>query len=261
MNSTVYNDICIATITPEIVEIRLNRPTARNALRTDLLAEIADVLTQAAADETVRCVVITGGEKVFAAGADIKEMAALDAIGVLNDKRPQYWSCLRTFPKPLIAAVNGYALGGGCELAMHADIIIAGDSALFGQPEINLGIIPGAGGTQRLIHAVGKARAMKMVLSGEMIKAQEALEAGLVAEVTPPELTIERAHALAKTIAKKSPLAVRLAKEAMLNAFEMSLTTGLQQERKAFALLAASDDRQEGINAFIEKRSPTFTGR
>jgi len=240
--------------------IQLNRPDVKNALRTQLLAELAATLRASEADAAIRCVVLTGGE-VFAAGADIREMAALDAIGVLNDERPEHWAAIRNFKKPLIAAVNSYCLGGGCELAMHADVIIAGDNARFGQPEINLGIIPGAGGTQRLIRNVGKSLAMKMVLSGEMIKADTALASGLVAEVVPAAETLERAIALAQTIASKPPLAVQLAKEALLQAYETPLFSGLALERKSFALLAASEDRQEGIAAFTERRQAHFKGQ
>jgi enoyl-CoA hydratase len=206
-------------------------------------------------------VVLTGGPRVFAAGADLKEMAELDTVGTLNDPRQSYRNRIDRFPKPLIAAVNGFALGGGCELVMQADIVIAGDNAFFGQPEINLGIIPGAGGTQRLIRCVGKSLAMKMVLTGEMIDARTAFSAGLVAEITPPELTIERAIKLARIIASKPPLAVRLAKEVMLKAFETTLEAGLNVERKSYTLLTATEDRREGIAAFLEKRWPRFSGR
>lgn len=258
---TAYSDILVETPCNGVQLIKLNRPQARNALRNALLREVTEVLEQAADDPQVRAVVVTGSNRVFAAGADIKEMAALDAVGLWKDPRPTYWRAIRTFPKPLIAAVNGYCLGGGMELAMHADIIIAGEDAQFGQPEINLGIIPGAGGTQRLVRAVGKALAMKLILSGEFIRAREALTAGLVAEVTQPELTLKRATALAETIAAKSPIAVQQAKEAILAGFETSLSQGLELERKAFLFLAASEDRQEGINAFLEKRPPQFKGQ
>ena len=244
-----------------IATLTLNRPKARNALNNMLLSEIAEALDAATVDEAVLVAIITGGPKVFAAGADIKEMAALDMVGVLGDLRPSYWRRIARFPKPLIAAVNGYALGGGCELVMHADMVIAAEDAQFGQPEINLGIIPGAGGTQRLIRTVGKPLAMKMVLSGEFIDAQTALKAGLVTEVTQPELALERAKELALSIAAKAPIAVRLAKEAVLKAFETNLETGLDLERKAFIMLAATQDRAEGIAAFLEKRQPQFKGR
>lgn len=256
-----FTDIIVNPTQAGVVLITLNRPEARNALRTQLLRELTEALDQAGAAPEVRAVVLSGGSKVFAAGADVKEMAELDLVGTLNDPRQVYRQRIDQFPKPLLAAVNGYALGGGCELAMQADIIIAGDTARFGQPEINLGITPGAGGTQRLIRCVGKSMAMKMVLTGEPIDAHTALTIGLVAEVTPPELTIERALALARTIAAKSPLAVHLAKASLLKAFETTLSTGLHQERQAYNLMAATEDRREGIAAFMEKRQPRFTGR
>ncbi|MCP5419564.1 MAG: 2,3-dehydroadipyl-CoA hydratase [Gammaproteobacteria bacterium] len=255
------SDIRVDAVAESVHLITLNRPAARNALRTQTLEELAATLDEMAANENVRAVVLTGGPVVFAAGADLKEMAELDLIATLNDPRQSYRNRISRFPKPLLAAVNGFALGGGCELAMQCDIIIAGDNARFGQPEINLGIMPGAGGTQRLIRAVGKSLAMKMVLAGEMIDAHTALNAGLVAEITPPELTLERAIALAKAIAAKPPLAVRLAKEALLKALETPLETGLDMERKAYNLLAATEDRREGIAAFLEKRRPRFVGR
>jgi len=240
--------------------VTLHRPEVRNALDNALLQAIADHL-DAAVNAGVRVVVITGGPQVFAAGADLKEMAALDAMGLLADVRPGLWQRIANCPIPVIAAVNGFALGAGCELALHADIVIAGETARFGQPEINLGIMPGAGGTQRLIRAVGKSTAMKMVLAGEFLSARQALAAGLVAEVTPAELSIERAVALAGVIADKSPLAVRQAKEVLLQAFDTHLSEGLRLERKAFCLLGASEDRNEGIQAFLEKRKPQFKGR
>lgn len=256
-----YQDILVDQPQEGILLITLNRPDARNALRNNSLREIADALRAADDDSEVRAVVITGGEKYFAAGADIKEMAQLGPIEALTDIRPQYWKTITAFSKPLIAAVNGYALGAGCELAMHVDIVIAGAGAKFGQPEINLGTIPGAGGTQRLVKTVGKPLAMKMVLSGEMIDAPTALASGLVAEVTEDDKTLTRALALAAVIASKSPLATRVAKEAVLRSFELGLEAGLNLERKSFSLLAASEDRKEGIAAFLEKRPAKFTGR
>ena len=240
--------------------ITLHRPHALNALTTELLGELADELQRCADDPDVRAVVITGSRKAFAAGADLNEMAERDLVGMLDDPRQGYWQRITQFPKPLIAAVNGYALGGGCELAMHADILIAGEDAQFGQPEINLGIMPGAGGTQRLLRAVGKSLAMQMVLAGESISARRALDAGLVSEITPPELTVERALQIAQRIAAKAPLAVRLAKEALLKAQDLDLASGLRFERHAFTLLAGTADRNEGIRAFQEKRPADFKG-
>ncbi len=256
-----HQDILVETPEPGIQVITLNRPEVRNALRTATLQEIAATLDAADNDPEIRACVITGGDKVFAAGADIKEMAGTGAVDMIDDPRQAHRRRIDRFSKPLIAAVNGYALGGGCELAMQADIIIAGEDARFGQPEINLGIIPGAGGTQRLIRTVGRSLAMKMVLSGEMIDAPAALAAGLVAETAPPELTVEKAVELARTIAAKPPLAVRLAKDAMREAFEMPLSAGLDYERKAFTVLAGTEDRKEGLAAFMEKRKPRFKGR
>jgi enoyl-CoA hydratase len=243
-----------------VLQVTLNRPEARNALSTVLLRELATALARFDGDPTVRAVVLTGGPKVFAAGADINELAAHTATSILADERPQHWLAIRRFAKPLIAAVNGYALGGGCELAMAADIIIAGETAQFGQPEVNLGVIPGAGGTQRLTHAIGKSLAMKLALSGEFLDAKTALAHGLVAEVTPPEQTIERALALAETIAAKPPLAVRAAKAAVLRSFELPLEAGLIEERRLFTELFSTADRTEGVTAFLEKRKPVFRG-
>ena len=244
-----------------IAVLTLNRPDVHNALNTAVLAKLAETLGRLSEQDGINAVVLTGGGKVFAAGADVKEMAALDTIGIHRDARPGHWRAIAAFPKPLIAAVNGYALGGGCELAMHCDIIIAGETAQFGLPEINLGIIPGAGGTQRLTRAVGKSLAMKMILAGEFIDAAQALDAELAAEVTPASQTILRACELARKIAEKSPLALEMAKQSVLKTFETSLSDGLDFERRSFTILAASEDRKEGIAAFLEKRKPIFKGR
>ncbi|SDL62936.1 enoyl-CoA hydratase [Modicisalibacter muralis] len=241
--------------------LRLNRPEVRNALRTQTLRELADLLEAAAADNAVRAVLLLGDKRAFAAGADVREMAELDPVGVWQHERPRQWERIARFPKPLLAAVNGYCLGGGCELAMHADIILAGEGACFGQPEIRLGMIPGAGGTQRLIRIVGKALASQMVLSGEPIDAATARERGLVAEVVEAEQVEPRALELARSIAERPLLAVLAAKELLQQSFETSLSVGLEAERRSFALLAASDDRNEGIAAFLEKRRPNFHGR
>jgi len=241
--------------------ITLNRPAVRNALRTQTLAEIAAVLDEAADDPATGTVVITGNERCFAAGADIREMADKGPIELLADPRPRLWKRIASFPKPLIAAVNGYAFGAGCELVMHADIVIAGEGAQFGQPEINLGIIPGAGGTQRLARIVGKSRAMQMVLSGDPVDAPTALACGLVSEVLPVADVLPRAMALARAIAGKAPLALRTAKEAVLMAEEAPLSAALNAERTAFVVLAASQDRNEGISAFLAKRPAHYQGR
>jgi len=253
--------LAVQTPEPGIRLVTLQRPQALNALNTELLGELSAELDGAEQDEAIRVVVLTGSRKAFAAGADIKEMAERDLVGILDDPRQQHWQRIARFGKPLIAAVNGYALGGGCELAMHADIIVASEDALFGQPEINLGIMPGAGGTQRLLRAVGKSLAMQMVLTGEPIGARLAQQAGLVSEVTQPELTLERALQIARRIAEKAPLAVRLAREALLKAMDIDLASGLRFERHAFTLLAGTRDRDEGIRAFMEKRPPEYQGR
>lgn len=255
------NMLCVRSPVNGVQHIQLNRPDALNALNTQLLGELALALSLAQSDESIRAVVLSGSKKAFAAGADIKEMAERDLVGILNDPRQQSWQQITQFSKPIVAAVNGYCLGGGCELAMHADILIAGVDAQFGQPEINLGIMPGAGGTQRLVRAVGKSLAMQMVLTGQAISAQQAKQAGLISEITQPELTLHRAIEIATTIAKKSPLAVRLAKESILKGMDTDLATGLRFERHAFTVLAGTQDREEGITAFLEKRSAQFVGR
>ncbi|WP_299177354.1 2,3-dehydroadipyl-CoA hydratase PaaF [uncultured Neptuniibacter sp.] len=246
--------------TKGVLTITLHRPEALNALNTKLLEELADLLEEIQCNPEVGAVVITGSSKAFAAGADVREMATLDAVGVLRDPRVDHWKRITSFKKPLIAAVNGFCLGGGCELAMHADIIIAGEEAKFGQPEIKLGIMPGAGGTQRLLRAVGKSMAMQMVLTGEPISAEQAMGFGLISEITIPETTVERAQKIAQQIARHAPIAVEMAKDSVLKAFDTDLASGLLYERKAFTLLAATEDRNEGINAFIEKRKPAFKG-
>jgi len=241
--------------------VRLNRPKQLNALNGAVMDELCAALEQLDRDDGVRAVVVTGNERAFAAGADIGEMAGATPIDMLITNRIGQWDRIRKVSKPVIAAVNGWALGGGCELAMTLDLIVAGEGAKFGQPEISIGVIPGAGGTQRLTRAIGKAKAMRMILTGEPISAREAEAAGLVAVVTQDELVVEDALALAETIAQKSPLALRMAKEAVNAAFEMSLTDALAHERRLFYLLFASEDQKEGMAAFLEKRTPDFTGR
>lgn len=244
-----------------VLQLTLNRPQARNALNNALLMQIADVLDAAALDPTVGVCVISGNERFFAAGADLNEMAENDLPATLDDIRPRLWARIDVFSKPLIASVNGYALGAGCELALICDLIVAGDNARFGLPEITLGMMPGAGGTQRLIRSVGKALASRMVLSGESIDAHQALRAGLVSEVYPPALTDEYALSLAATVARHSPLALRAAKQSLRLSQEVSLQAGLQQERQLFTLLSATEDRREGIDAFLHKRTAEFKGR
>ncbi len=241
--------------------VRLNRPQALNALSNPLLGEVAAALEGFDADDTIRAIILTGNERAFAAGADIKEMAGAGAIEMLTRGRSEVWERLRKLRKPIIAAVNGYCLGGGNELAMVCDMIVAGEGARFGQPEINIGIIPGAGGTQRLTHALGKARAMELILTGRPFSAGEAFAAGLVTRVVPDEACLDEARALAGEIAAKPPLAVQLAKDAILKAFDLSIEQGLEYERRNFFLLFASEDMREGMAAFIEKRTPHFVGK
>ncbi|MSP66796.1 MAG: 2,3-dehydroadipyl-CoA hydratase [Alphaproteobacteria bacterium] len=258
-----FTDIVVTTPKTHVTLIQLNRPQVYNALRFNLLQELSQALAAATTDDAVRCVVITGNDKAFAAGADINEFQAQTLVSTATDRdqRSQHWQALRGFPKPVIAAVNGFALGGGCEMAMNCDIIIAGDTAKFGQPEINLGIIPGGGGTQRLPRTVGKSLAMKMILSGERIDAETALTAGLVAEVVPAAKTLERALELAELIASKPPIAVRMAKDAVLRSYDVPIEAGLLYERRAFSILFATEDRKEGVAAFLEKRKATFKGQ
>jgi enoyl-CoA hydratase len=241
--------------------LRFNRPKQLNALNGQVMDELCNALEALDRDEAIRVLVVTGNERAFAAGADIGEMADASPIDMLRTNRIAQWDRVRRIGKPVIAAVAGWCLGGGCELAMALDLIVAAEGARFGQPEINLGVIPGAGGTQRLTRAVGKSAAMEMSLTGEPIDAREAHRLGLVARVVPNELVVEDALALAAKIATKSPLALRLAKEAVNAAYEMSLTDALAHERRLFYLLFGSEDQKEGMAAFLEKRDPDFTGR
>ncbi|XP_014442737.1 enoyl-CoA hydratase, mitochondrial isoform X2 [Tupaia chinensis] len=238
--------------------IQLNRPKALNALCSGLIEELNQVLETFEKDPAVGAVVLTGGDKAFAAGADIKEMQNQTFQDCYSGKFLSHWDQLSRFQKPVIAAVNGYALGGGCELAMMCDIIYAGEKAQFGQPEILLGTIPGAGGTQRLTRAVGKSLAMEMVLTGDRISAQEAKQAGLVSKIFPVETLVEEAIQCAEKIASNSKIIVAMAKESVNAAFEMTLTEGNKLEKKLFYSTFATDDRKEGMSAFVEKRKANF---
>ncbi|MFK3659004.1 2,3-dehydroadipyl-CoA hydratase PaaF [Scandinavium sp. NPDC088450] len=244
-----------------VLLLTLNRPQARNALNNALLTQIAEALENAQQDSNVGAVVITGNDRFFAAGADLQEMAEKDLPATLNDIRPRLWARIDAFTKPLIAAVNGYALGAGCELALLCDVVVAGENASFGLPEITLGIMPGAGGTQRLIRCVGKSLATQMILTGKAIDAPRAQQAGLVSDIHPVGLTVEYSLKLAATMAKHSPLALQAAKQALRQSQEVTLSAGLAQERQLFSLLSATDDRREGIAAFLAKRQPDFKGR
>ena len=241
--------------------VRVNRPQVKNAINMRVRELLTEHFTQLGGDDDVRCIVLTGNEEAFVAGADIGEMAELTATEQMLRRNHLHWRAIATCPKPVIAAVNGFALGGGCELAMHADIIIAGEGARFGQPEIRVGIMPGAGGTQRLTRAVGKFKAMKMILTGEPVTAAEAEAMGLVSEVVADAEVLERALKMAERIAAMPPLAVMQIKEVLLAGQDASLETALMLERKAFQLLFDSRDQKEGMNAFAEKRKPRYQGR
>jgi enoyl-CoA hydratase len=242
--------------------VTIDRPDVLNALSFDLLDELAVVLERLDDDAACRAIVLTGsGSRAFAAGADIRELARQTPVSLLVENRFAVWDRIGAIRTPLIAAVRGFALGGGCELAMSCDIIIAAEDAVFGQPEINLGVMPGAGGTQRLTRAIGKARAMDLVLTGRTITAAEAERLGLVSRVVAPGATLDEALEMAKRIAGQAPVAVLAAKEAIRQADELPLSAGLRHERRAFYLLFASDDQEEGMAAFVEKRPPQWKGR
>lgn len=243
-----------------IALVRLNRPKVLNALSTDLMQELVECFLDLDNNPEVRVIILTGNERAFAAGADIGQMVTATPVDQINDQRFRTWEMLRLITKPIIAAVNGFALGGGCELAMSCDMIIAGDDAKFSQPEIKIGTIPGAGGTQRLTRAIGKSKAMMMVLTGDMIDAQTAYDWGLVAKVVPAPTLLQETFELAKVITERAPVAVRLAKEAVNKSFEMTLKDGMDFERRNFYLTFASQDQKEGMKAFMEKRNPTYKG-
>jgi enoyl-CoA hydratase len=241
--------------------VLLNRPKQLNALSDELMDELVTALRELDADDGVRCIVVGGSERAFAAGADIAELAQTSAIEVYASRRVERWDEIRALRTPLVAAVSGFCLGGGCELALACDLIVASETARFGQPETGLGLIPGAGGTQRLTRAVGKALAMDVILSGRFLSAREALAAGLVARVVAREAWLDEARRVARDIAAKGPVANRLAKEAVDRAHEAPLTLGVDYERRLLALALASEDAREGLAAFLEKREPEWKGR
>lgn len=244
-----------------VAVVLLNRPKQLNALSDELMAELVERLVELDRDDGVRCIVLGGSERAFAAGADIGQLAEASAIGLYYQRRVERWDEIKALWTPLVAAVSGFCLGGGCELAMLCDLIVASETAKFGQPETGLGIIPGAGGTQRLTRAVGKAVAMDVILSGRLLSAREARDAGLVSRVVAKEAWLDEAKRLARDVAEKGPVATRLAKEAVDRAFEAPLSLGVEYERRLLALAFASEDAEEGLHAFIEKRRPDFKGR
>ena len=244
-----------------IAVVLLNRPEALNALSDELMDELVSRLTELDREDDVRCIVLGGSERAFAAGADIAELAKSSPIDLYYQRRVERWDVIAGLWTPLVAAVSGFCLGGGCELAMACDLIVASETAQFGQPETGVGVIPGAGGTQRMTRAVGKSLAMDVILSGRFLSAEEALRAGLVARVVAREAWLDEAKRVARAIAAKPPVATRLAKEAVDRAFESTLTLGVEYERRLLALAFASEDAKEGLNAFLEKRKPEFKGR
>ena len=255
-----YQNLLVLREDP-IAIVQLNRPQVLNALNRVLMQELVEALQQLDQDDKIRCLILTGDEKAFAAGADIREMVEAGPVEMLQRNTIGLWDRIQTLSKPIIAAVSGYAVGGGCELALLCDMIVASETARFSQPEINIGVIPGAGGTQRLARALGKHSAMEFILTGRTMLAQEALAAGLVCRVVPSEACLDEARKLAGDICQRSPLAVKLAKEAILKAFETSLKDGLDFERKCFYLLFGSEDQKEGMKAFLEKRKAEFKGK
>ena len=244
-----------------VAVVLLNRPEQLNALSNQLMGELVGALENLDDDESIRCIVLAGNDKAFAAGADINELSAATHLELYFGGRIDKWDAIRKIRTPIVAAVSGYCLGGGCELAMACDLIIASETAQFGQPETNLGVLPGAGGTQRLTRAIGKSKAMDVILTGRFLTAREAETTGLVARVVAAEAWLDEAKRVAQAIAAKSPVGVRLAKEAVLNAFETPLAAGLDAERKAFHLALSSEDAQEGMKAFLEKRKPEIKGK
>lgn len=253
---------CILTeVRGRVGIVTLNRPQAMNAFNMAMLGEVFDALETLDQDENIGALIVTGNEKAFAAGADIKEMADATPFQMITEGRVEVWDRIRGIKKPVIAAVSGWALGGGCEFVLACDMVIASESAKFGQPEITIGIIPGAGGTQRLTRLVGKNLAMEMVLNNRTLSAAEALQFGLANRVVPVEGCLNAAVAFAEEIASRAPLAVRMAKDAVNAAFETTLTEGLKTEKRNFYPLFSTEDQKEGMQAFIEKRKPNWKGR
>lgn len=244
-----------------IAVVKINRPEAKNALNTQIRKDLARAFNDLSFNDDIHAIVLTGGDSVFAAGADLKEMANATSTEMLLRHTERYWNAIAQCPKPIIAAVNGFALGGGCELAMHSDIIIAGKSANFGQPEIKVGLMPGAGGTQRLFRAVGKFHAMRMIMTGELVPADEAYRIGLVSQVTEDADTIPTAIKMAENLAAMPPIALQQIKEVALHSEDVPLNAGLTLERKSFQLLFSTQDKSEGIQSFIEKRKPVYQGK
>ena len=255
------NDLVLCSRRDAVALVTLNRPDALNALSDALMQRLGETLTALEDDDDVRCVVLNGAGRAFAAGADIDGMAGQTAVAMLTSARVERWERLRSFPKPVVAAVHGYCLGGGCELAMTCDIVIAADDARFGQPELNVGLIPGAGGTQRTTRTLGKSLTMEMVLTGRFLHADEALRHGLCSRVVAREALVDEALALAAAIAARPPVAVRLARDAVDEALETSLRAGLDYERRLLYLAFATADAHEGMRAFVEKRAPVWEGR
>src|SRR5881275_3445967 len=255
------DDLVVVEREAPIAVVLLNRPEQLNALSDELMEQLVAALEELDRDDDVRAIVLGGSERAFAAGADIGELARTSAIELYYARRIERWDAIRNLWTPLVAAVSGYCLGGGCELALSCDLIVASETARFGQPETSLGIIPGAGGTQRFTRAVGKATAMDVILSGRLLSADEALAVGLVARVVAQEAWLEEAKRVARDIASKGPVATRLAKEAVDRAYESTLQLGLEYERRVLYLAFASEDAKEGLTAFTEKRKPDFEGR
>jgi enoyl-CoA hydratase len=257
----VDNCLLIEKHDDAVAVVRINRPEARNALNMDVRRRLAEVFRTFAVDETLRCVVLTGNDKAFAAGADIRDMVDASAVDMYLRHNERLWAAIAECPVPVIAAVNGYALGGGLELALHTDIIIAGRSAMVGQPEVKVGIMPGAGGTQRLTRAIGKFHAMRLTLTGEVVGADEAFAMGIVSKVVDDDAVMKEALAMARHIATLPPIAIGQIKEVVLHGEDASLAAGLMLERKALQLLFATQDKGEGMRAFLEKRRPSYKGR